>query len=154
MLARTHASVALLVSLILADHYQFSINFILTAVLFSALPDLDTPKSAVGKRIRPVSTIIKFLIGHRTFIHSIWPWAILFLLVYPFSKEVAFGIGVGYGTHLILDALTRSGVQPFHPIPYKVRGPLKNRGIVETLLFLGTLLTSVFYILVIVEEVF
>jgi inner membrane protein len=135
MLARTHASVALLASLILAGIYQLNLSFILAAVLFSALPDLDTPKSAIGKRIRPVSTIIKFLIGHRTFIHSVWPWAILFLLAYPLSKEVAFGIGVGYGTHLILDALTRSGVQPFFPFVYKIRGPLKTGGLSEDILY-------------------
>jgi inner membrane protein len=131
MLARTHASAALLVSLIIAERYGLGIPFILAGVLFSALPDLDTPKSAVGRRIRPVSTTIKLLIGHRTFIHSVWPWALLFLLIYPFSIDVALGIGVGYLTHLLLDALTRSGVQPFYPFPYKVRGPLKTGGIVE-----------------------
>ena len=144
MLARTHASVALALSLFLADRYSLSIYFILTAVLFSLLPDLDTPKSFIGRRIWPLSWLIKLIVGHRTLFHAVWLWAITIILVYPLNKAVALGIGVGYITHLLLDSLTRSGVQLFFPLAYRIRGPLKTGRIVEGVLFLSTLMIAVF----------
>jgi inner membrane protein len=143
MLARTHASVSLFVSILVLNHYKLGIPFILTAFICSILPDLDTPKSKVGRRIRPISTIIKFLIGHRTFIHAVWLWAIASLLVFPWSTEVAIGIGIGYGTHLLLDALTKSGVQPLFPFPPKIMFLLKTGGITETLIFIVTMTGSI-----------
>jgi hypothetical protein len=60
---------------------------------------------------------------------------------------VAYGIGVGYLTHLILDSLTRSGVQPFHPLAGKIRGPLKTGGLTENALHvLGVVVSAIYYL--------
>jgi len=72
MLARTHASVALLSSLLINQQYSLGLAFILTAIFCSVLPDLDTPKSFIGRKIWLISWIIKLIIGHRTFFHAIW----------------------------------------------------------------------------------
>src|ERR1035437_2397556 len=41
------------------------------AVAGSLLPDIDHPKSWVGKRLRPLSTIIAAILGHRGATHSL-----------------------------------------------------------------------------------
>ncbi|MCP6617940.1 metal-dependent hydrolase, partial [Klebsiella pneumoniae] len=51
------------------------------AVLGALLPDIDHPKSWVGKRTRPVSNVIGWIFGHRGITHSALAVAACFVLL-------------------------------------------------------------------------
>lgn len=94
--------------------------------LGGVLPDIDLPTSHIGRRTRPVSTFINKVFGHRGFTHTLLALILLtymlFLTIGMFSspfKEfyVAFVLGllIGYASHLLLDALTISGIPLLYP---------------------------------------
>lgn len=60
----------------------------------SLLPDIDEPSSYVGKRVKPISTVIKSTSGHRWLWHS--PFLDLLLPVFLLVIYV-FGFSIGYG---------------------------------------------------------
>jgi len=97
-------------------------------------PDVDHPGSMVGRRFRPVAVLLETVFGHRSITHTIWfavgistlagmlAGAVNGLLA-PFGwvvfspKLVTLAVGAGVFSHLVLDACTRSGIQPFTPLP-------------------------------------
>src|SRR5688572_439 len=50
-------------------------------VFFSLLPDIDCPKSIVGKLFLPVSRYLNRNFGHRTITHSLLAYLLLGLLI-------------------------------------------------------------------------
>ena len=55
------------------------INCLGVAAAASLAPDLDSPKSFLGRGIWPVSWTVKSLIGHRGFTHSLMASLLVFL---------------------------------------------------------------------------
>lgn len=98
--------------------------------LAALLPDIDHPGSVIGSRVRPVSVLLEFFSGHRTITHTIWFCLAVGLLAGFIGRMVAVtftGLNfdplpvavvavLGSMTHLVLDALTLSGVKPFVPL--------------------------------------
>ncbi|MFQ6010519.1 MAG: metal-dependent hydrolase [Candidatus Aenigmatarchaeota archaeon] len=80
---------------------------LLLGLLLSVLPDIDTPRSHIG-RIFPFSGWIEENIGHRSITHSL-----LFVVV----AALGGGLGplVGALSHILLDMLTPNGVQLLWP---------------------------------------
>lgn len=115
---------------------------------FSALlPDIDHPGSWAGRRLRPASVVLEAVAGHRTVAHTVWfclgvsallAFATAFLSTYvsalplplpwwPAPKVTGLYAFAGALSHLALDALTRSGVEPLAPLlPLRLRGPLET----------------------------
>lgn len=144
MMFKTHMALGSLACILTAQYLKPELPLLFGAIflLASVLPDIDVPKSKVGKSFWPLSWIISLLFGHRGFMHTIFP---------PVIGLVAFGslgfrpLGVaflaGYGTHLAGDMVTRQGIMPFFPLS-KIRasGPLKTGGMTEFLvLFMAVL---------------
>lgn len=83
------------------------------AALGGLLPDVDHPKSWVGKRLRPVSDLVAGVFGHRGITHSLlavfgcW-WLLRHQAVPP---AVAAPVVVGYLSHLFGDLLTPGGLR-------------------------------------------
>jgi len=88
------------------------------------LPDIDHPGSILG-----------FLVGHRTITHKVE-----FILAVSFALAVASAVVglhlvvglsffMGGLSHLLLDASTKSGVQPFLFLPHRISGPLRSGNI-------------------------
>jgi inner membrane protein len=88
------------------------------ALAGSLLPDIDHPRSWVGRRTRPVSTAIAATLGHRGITHSAIAIAGLAWLLshagYRWTGIAA--ISVGYLSHLAADMLTPQGLRLLWPM--------------------------------------
>lgn len=88
------------------------------ALVGSVLPDVDHPKSWLGKRLRPVSSWIAAGFGHRGVTHSaaaVAAWT--FLLLHGGAPRWVVGpLAVGYLSHLAADVLTPGGLRLAWPL--------------------------------------
>ncbi|MEM1325921.1 MAG: metal-dependent hydrolase [Bacteroidota bacterium] len=87
----------------------------------SQLPDVDHPKSIIGRMLGPVSKMVNKRFGHRTFTHSLMG-LMLFGLVFGILNKLLFPeIGLtmvailSYLSHILIDTITKAGVQMFYP---------------------------------------
>ena len=85
----------------------------------SLLPDIDHPKSWVGRRTRPVSTAIALVLGHRGITHSaIAVIGLTLLLLHAgYRRGGVAALAVGYLSHLAADMLTPRGLRLAWPFP-------------------------------------
>ena len=60
--------------------------YLAVTIIVSLLPDIDTPKSIIGKPFYPISKWLYRKYGHRTITHSLLFCAILTLITYVFEK--------------------------------------------------------------------
>ena len=99
-----------------------------SSLLGSLLPDIDEPRSYIGKKFKPVSRIIKATAGHRGLFHTLLI-CFLFPLIYFLIKDIPqiqpyddyislifIGLSAGYLSHLLMDMMTISGVPLLWPI--------------------------------------
>src|SRR4051812_27051315 len=91
------------------------------AALGALLPDIDHPKSWVGRRLRPVSDGIAAVFGHRGITHSLLAVAGCGLLL---RGNWALPVVLGYLSHLGGDLLTPAGLRLFWPLPGRWAVPL------------------------------
>jgi inner membrane protein len=119
------------------------------AVVAAWLPDVDNPRSRLGNGLsrmknpvlnritRPVSWALRvtsFLlfrtVGHRTLTHSLLGVALFVVLVASvatLSLDLFTALVVGYVSHLVADALNKSGVPFFWPAGWRFK--LLPRGV-------------------------
>jgi inner membrane protein len=89
-------------------------------LLGSLLPDIDSPKSALGRLLPFVSVPLEQRFGHRTVTHSFLALGFLGLLLLPlafFRLGAYCALLLGYFSHLLADCATQSGVPLFYPHP-------------------------------------
>lgn len=87
-------------------------------LLGSLLPDLDHPKSILGRRVPFISKPIHKLFGHRSITHSLF-LLIPLVLFLEYNEYYALGLGLGAGmlSHILLDFLCPgSGVAFLYPL--------------------------------------
>ena len=92
-----------------------SVVLVSTASLGALLPDIDHPKSKVGRVVPFLSRPLYKWVGHRTLTHSL-AFATLTASV-GLQLHAAFGIGlfVGVISHILLDMFTPAGVSLLYP---------------------------------------
>ncbi len=100
------------------------------AILGSLLPDIDHPKSWLGKRLRPISSGVASALGHRGVTHSAvavaaCAWA---LLRGGAPHWVVDPLAVGYLSHLAADLLTPGGLRLAWPLRRTWALPLCKTG--------------------------
>jgi len=123
MMSITHGLFSLLILTFLGGLFgmEFGNEEMALAVLFSLLPDIDCPKSAIGTLLFPFSRLISAFFGHRTITHSLLgfiPVVFLGLTLAPFiGVEKALAMIIGYGSHLLADGMTISGCPLLYPDP-------------------------------------
>jgi membrane-bound metal-dependent hydrolase YbcI (DUF457 family)/uncharacterized coiled-coil protein SlyX len=119
-------------------------------IIGSLLPDIDSPKSTLGRLLPFASTAIERQWGHRTITHGLLMWMALAVLLLPlcvWRKAVYGALLIGYLSHLLIDCATKAGVPLFYPhtavcvIPgngkYRVKtGSLAEQGVLIVLLLL------------------
>ena len=114
MLGYTHASIALAAAKALGMVTLNSYLEIFLLLLFSVLPDIDIPCSAIGKLFFPISRRIYSKFGHRNVTHSL-----IFMVFLTSPLLINFNLYLisvlGYGIHLLTDMLTYTGVPLFWP---------------------------------------
>jgi len=104
------------------------VSFVVTATLTSMLPDIDHPKSTVGKRFPIISNILFRTVGHRTLTHSIFFMLVVSSIVFPIHKNIGAGLFIGIGSHILLDTLKpfSKGCAIFYPFSKKRVGFLRR----------------------------
>lgn len=141
MMFKTHLAFAVLVGILILYYLKPSspIIFSLVFLFSSVLPDIDTGKSVLGRRLWPLSSILNFLFGHRGFLHTLWVPLILLITLYYFSYPVlGFAVFAGYSLHLVVDALSAEGVKLFSPLWKRhFRGFIKTGGLAEHFVLLA-----------------
>lgn len=87
------------------------------AAIGSWLPDIDTPTSKAGFCVFPLALWMERRFGHRTITHSFFGCALFALLCAPllwfwpaWGEAIFAALLCGYGSHLLADAATKSGV--------------------------------------------
>ncbi|MCS4542103.1 MAG: metal-dependent hydrolase [Euryarchaeota archaeon] len=109
-------------------YYKISFTFALVAALGAYLPDL-------------------VYFRHRKYLHNVWVLIGLSLLVLYFSDEfVAIIFGLSYFLHLLLDAVTRVGVDLFWPIKFfTFGGPLRGGSIFDDVILLAFVYGGIYF---------
>lgn len=124
------------------DHY--GLYWFITGILFgSVLPDIDHPKSTLGRLFRPITLVLDWLFRpitrlmraealftHRGFTHSLLALglfaAVSYYLLSGF-QPLWIGLTLGYISHLIGDMFTVRGCQIFWPYRRHFRLPVTVR---------------------------
>lgn len=139
MFFKTHLIITLFFVLIFIQNIENQFLFLLVAVFATALPDIDSHFSFLGKRFK----IFNFFLKHRGIVHSFTFLFAISILLFMFWKEILFPFVFGYSLHLFFDAITLQGIFPFYPFGKKFRGFVKTGGLFEkivlVLFFLGDL---------------
>ena len=126
----------------------------LFACLFgSLLPDLDHPRSTMGKCVPFISYPISGFFGHRGITHSLLAVVGLCWVLkhYVFAQEgttlffvlIVFPLVLGYLSHLIADVFSYAGVPLFYPLRIKVSIPIFRSGPAQVVLSMTFLAFSI-----------
>lgn len=144
---RTHLAFGFLIGLFAIQwlHPANQVLFFILVLIGALLPDIDHPKSKLGKYFKPIG----WLFEHRGFFHSIFMLIILSLvIVYFFNWFYASAIAIGFFSHLVSDAITVQGIMPFHPLSkVRIRGFVETNSTIETVLFLALVVFDVLKLL-------
>jgi inner membrane protein len=94
------------------------------------LPDIDHPKSWVGRRARCVARPIAAMLGHRGFTHSLLAVALCVALLQArgVGRMAWEPLAVGYLSHLAADLITPAGLRLAWPLRCTVALPLCRAG--------------------------
>lgn len=88
------------------------------AIAGALLPDIDHPQSWIGRRARPVSTVLARVLGHRGVTHSLVAVVgLVALLLWAGQRRGAVSaLAIGYLSHLAADMLTPRGLRLAWPL--------------------------------------
>jgi len=116
-------------------HPKNQILFLVLVLVGSLLPDIDHPKSTLGKRFK----IFGWLFEHRGFWHSINALAIFAFISFLLFQTSAYfyALPIGYVSHLVTDMITKEGVMWLHPLSKtRINGMIKTGSLLEYLFFI------------------
>jgi len=97
MIAITHLFFSLLIGLL--TYHFFNLNpvaFILIVLISGIFPDIDHPKSKIGRKLKILSYPINFIFGHRGLFHSLLlaigfsAWELVYSFLYWFSFSLSW----------------------------------------------------------------
>ncbi|HTJ89137.1 MAG TPA: metal-dependent hydrolase [Acidocella sp.] len=121
MMAKSHVVVGLAAWIVAAPLLHLSPVdpvYLALAVGGSLLPDIDHPSSWIGRRSRPLSTVIASALGHRGLTHSaVAVIGLVELLRHAgYQRGMVSALAVGYLSHLAADMLTPRGLRLAWPL--------------------------------------
>lgn len=121
MMAKSHAAIGLASWVVVAPLLHFPpLNLVDLGVALAGamLPDIDHPQSWVGRRSRPVSTVVAGMLGHRGITHSAVAVAALVAVLMHggYSRAIIAALAIGYLSHLAADMLTPRGLRLAWPL--------------------------------------
>ena len=150
MKGRTHLTFSILIGLTSTFFLELGMTesaiFFSLVVLASFLPDIDHPDSTFGKKIKPISYLVKLLAGHRGVFHSMLVPLVLYMVMYLLNLQIyGSAILIGYLSHLLLDSFNHQGVAWLFPLPARIKGAVKSGGFTDFILFLIFLKLSIIF---------
>lgn len=100
-------------------------NSIALASIGSLLPDVDHPKSWLGRRLPGISHAVALTTGHRGMTHSaLLAIVSVFVLAAISLQHWAAPLLVGFMTHIFCDWCTKGGVPLLWPLKTRFRSPV------------------------------
>ncbi len=148
---KTHLAFGLFLGLLYLNYaeVQNKLLFILFVMLGSALPDIDTASSKIGKKAWPLSKLIEIFLGHRGIFHSIWLITLIPGIVYLYiSKIYGIALFIGYFSHVLMDGFTKKGINFLNPfLELRLSGFLETGSLLEKMIFVVIALIDVFLML-------
>ena len=148
MLLKTHLLVGLFFALLFLPTEDKFI-FLAIVLISSIIPDIDSRFSKIGKK--KTFRILQFFVRHRGIVHSFTLLLIvsfIFVFIYP---NFILPFFLGYGSHLLIDGLTRQGIRPFYPLRFKIKGVIRTGRRFETLVFVIFLIVD---LILVFERIF
>ena len=131
-MARSHVAVGLAAWIVAAPLLRLPLldpAYLGLAVVGALLPDLDHPKSWIGRRSRPFSTALGTALGHRGFTHSaVAVLGLVALLQAGYHPGAVSALSIGYASHLAADILTPQGLRLTWPLRLTWRVPIYRTG--------------------------
>lgn len=138
MLAFTHAATGAFVAsagALIAQPSPFGTKLLLLGgLLGSLLPDIDHPKSWLGRRIPFISIPLSALVGHRGVTHSLIALVATLLIALAGLSHWGMALGkwsplvtglcLGYASHLFGDWATPSGIPLMWPNLRRYKSPV------------------------------
>jgi len=146
----THALFAIFIGVVGVSEgiFEASLPLLVGLLLGAFLPDIDSSKSKLGRRVTPISNFIEKFFGHRGITHSFTGFVGFVLIIGLISlagvRELFLPFFLGYLSHILLDGLTPRGLYPFYPLGFKLSGPIKTDSWGERLFFAVVLLVSLY----------
>ena len=125
------------------------------AIIGSVLPDIDSPRSYIGRVLPYASIPIERQWGHRTITHSLPCLIALSVMIWPlliWQTPCYAALLLGYMSHLIADCATKSGVPLFYPysaacvFPGSAKYRIKTGSVGERYLLIGLLLMLLIFL--------
>lgn len=110
---------------------DFSSSVLIPTIITSAIggltPDIDSPNSKIGRKIKPISWLANRLCGHRGLIHTPFFVAIVSCLILTLmfisnninNYYLLISFVIGYTGHLLLDTFTVEGIMWLYPFNKK-----------------------------------
>ncbi len=141
MLYRTHFAITALAILIFIPYVNNEIVFVLVALISTLLPDLDSPKSLLGRK--KVGKATQLVVEHRGLFHS-FTFLLLITLVFAlFIPSIALPFFLAYSLHLFADSFTHEGIKPFYPLKKDVKGNIRTGGRMEFSILVSILIIDI-----------
>lgn len=103
-----------------------TVLFLALAAFGGLLPDIDHPKSWIGKYVPIIPTLLFKTTGHRGWTHTLFAAFSVFVVFYVMllfsgiDTYYAFAPAIGYMSHLAADMVSNSGIPLYWPV-YKKR---------------------------------
>ncbi|GAB6259325.1 metal-dependent hydrolase [Peribacillus sp. N1] len=138
---KTHivSSLTLGAGLSILFNYPFHIGYVAGISLGSLLPDIDEPKSFIGRRSFGIAVFVKQKYGHRGITHGMFAWLVVSMVCLIFPSPLTIGISMGYLFHLIGDFFSVRSIPIFTPFNNnRIKLPIsyKTGSLTEDILFL------------------
>ncbi|SDL95007.1 inner membrane protein [Bacillus sp. OK048] len=145
---KTHLATSIAVGAGLATviSFPFTVWYLGGISLGSLLPDIDEPRSFIGRKSFGLADIVNKWYGHRGATHSLFAWSLLTILICFFNSPFTLGLSLGYLFHIAGDYFSRSGVPLFMPITkkrFKFFLTYKTSSTDELIIFYVAILTAI-----------
>lgn len=149
MMFYTHLAFSFLIALLITKilTIEQEIFFIVIVCFFGTFPDIDTYKSKIGRKLPVISFFMNLIFRHRRLFHSLFIPILLYLVFLAIGYEfISLAILIGYASHIILDAITKSGIQLLWPFFSRIRGFIRTNSMLEKILFLFLCIVDIYII--------
>lgn len=140
MLFYTHLILALFSTLLILDHVENKVVFVLAVLVSTLLPDIDSGNSRLGRNF--FSKVFTAFTKHRGFIHSFTFVLIVYFILILYLPIIANAFLFGYSIHLLADCFTLAGVRLFYPLNFRIRGFIRTGGMLEGIIYVLFLVGS------------
>lgn len=144
MTGSTHLAAGMLAGALTARYLGLDVVNTAGVVAISGIaalfPDIDTENSKIGLKVRPLSTLINRIFGHRKLFHAPLVYLAFGIALYPaLPLKLFLSLMGGVLSHLLLDSITRRGIPWLYPFRREAFGftPISAGGILDKLLRLG-----------------